>query len=134
MGCATLEVTTVRGDAVEIALSKEIQAGLEAARTESLRKASRLRVEVDGTYHRVLRFWSTGFSLKAENAPQLRGLVDLYDGSIHLFQCLVIAVDEEDGEMLFEFKRATKVSNKAALDFEKSGGAPAGLITSNAFS
>ena len=36
--------------------------------------------------------------------------------------------------MLFEFKRATKVSDKAALDFEKSVDAPAGLITTDAFS
>jgi len=109
-------------------LSKEIQAGLAAARMASLRKASRLRLEVDGDVHRVLRLWKTGFSIAAEDAPRLRGLVDLYDGGVHLFQCLIIAGEEEDGEMRYEFKRATAVSDRAPLDFERASDAPAGLI------
>lgn len=117
---------------MEIALSKEIQAGLDAARVTSMRKASRLRIEVDGINHKVLRHWDTGFSMDAVTAPQLRGLVDLYDGSIHLFQCLIVAAQEENGEMQFEFKRATKVTEKAALDFEKAADAPVALIAVDA--
>ncbi len=117
---------------MEISLSKDIQAGLDAARMESLRKASKLRIDVDGTQHRVLRHWTTGFSMDADTAPKLRGLVDLYDGSIHLFQCLVVAAQEEGGEMQFEFKRATKVAEKAALDFERKSDAPVALIAMDA--
>jgi hypothetical protein len=117
---------------MEISLSKEIQAGLDAARMESLRKASKLRIDVDGTQHRVLRHWTMGFSMDAETAPKLRGLVDLYDGSIHLFQCLVVAAQEEGGEMQFEFKRATKVAEKAALDFERKSDASVALIAMDA--
>jgi len=117
---------------MEFQLPKEIQAGLDAARIDNMRKASRLRIEVDGVQHKVLRFWQTGFSLAADDAPHIRGLVDLYDGAVHLFQCLIVAVDEEGGEMRFEFKRATKVSDKAALDFERSADAPAGLIAVDA--
>jgi hypothetical protein len=113
---------------MEAVFSKEIQAGLDAARLAGLRKASRLRIEVDGVVHPVLRMWKTGFAVAAEDAPHLRGLVDLYDGANHLFQCLIVAGEEEAGEMQYEFKRATAVAYAAALDFEKSVHAPAGLI------
>ena len=109
-------------------LSKEIQAGLAAARRASLRKASRLRLEVDGDVYRVLALWKTGFSIAAEDAPHLRGLVDLYDGGVHLFQCLIVAGEEDDGEMRYEFKRATAVADRAALDFELAPDAPTALI------
>lgn len=113
---------------MEAVFSKEIQAGLDAARLAGMRKASRLRIDADGEIHRVLRMWKTGFSVAVEDAPQLRGLVDLYDGANHLFQCLIVAGDEEAGEMQYEFKRATPVAYAAALDFEKSIDAPVGLI------
>ncbi|KIN62328.1 hypothetical protein Z946_1185 [Sulfitobacter noctilucicola] len=116
---------------MEAMLSKEIQAGLDAARNESLRKASRLRLEVGGIVYPVLRMWKTGFAVTASDAPTLRGLVDLYDGSVHLFQCLVVASELETDEMRYEFKRATAVASAAALDFVRSGTAPAGLITDN---
>ena len=95
-------------------LSKEIQAGLDAARMASLRKGARL--------------WKTGFSVDAADAPKLRGLVDLYDGSLHLFQCLIVASEEEAGEMRYEFKRATAVADRPPLDFERPADAPLGLI------
>ncbi|MEP3686118.1 MAG: hypothetical protein ABJN05_03335 [Sulfitobacter dubius] len=109
-------------------LTKEIRAGLDAARMESLRKGSRLRLEVGGDVYRVLRMWKTGFSVDAEDAPKLRGLVDLYDGSLHLFQCLIVASEEDAGEMRYEFKRATAVADRPPLDFERAADAPLGLI------
>ncbi len=107
---------------------KEVQAGLDQARRDAIRKASRLRVMTDGTPHPVMRMWKTGFAMEAETAPVLRGFVDLYDGAVHLFQCLVVASEEEAGEMRFEFKRLTAVSDRAALDFEKAADAPVALI------
>ncbi|MEP2640382.1 hypothetical protein [Roseobacter sp.] len=112
---------------MEVVFSKEIQAGLDQARIAALKKASRLRVTVDGTVHPVLRLWKTGFALESD-APSLRGLVDLYDGAIHIFQCLIITSYDEDGERRYEFKRATAVSDAPAVDFEKREGAPVGLI------
>ncbi|HBR42994.1 MULTISPECIES: hypothetical protein [Sulfitobacter] len=117
---------------MEAILPKDIQAGLDAARVDSLRKSSRLRVHADGVEHKVLRYWDTGFSLDAQTGPQLRGRVDLFDGAAHLFQCLIVAVEQEGGEMLFDFKRATRVAKSAALDFERAADAPAGLITVDA--
>ena len=113
---------------METVFSKEIQAGLDHARVESLKKSSRLRVDVDGKIYPVLRLWKTGFSMAAD-APSLRGFVDLYDGAVHLFQCLIVASDDETaGERVYEFKRATAVAQKPALDFEKAPDAPIALI------
>jgi hypothetical protein len=107
---------------------KEVQAGLDRARLARLKKASRIRLSADGVTYKVLRMWKTGFSIDAETAPNLRGLVDLYDGAIHLFQCLIVASEAEADEMRYEFKRLTAVSDKPALDFELSTDAPIALI------
>ncbi|MEM1074098.1 MAG: hypothetical protein AAF665_02660 [Pseudomonadota bacterium] len=112
---------------MEAFFSKEIQAGLDQARVESLRKASRLRVQIDGYVHPVLKMWKTGFAIEA-HVPKLRGFVDLYDGSIHLFQCLIVTSHDENGARHYEFKRATAVSEKPAVDFEILKDAPIGLI------
>ena len=85
-------------------LSKEVQAGLDAARKAALLKKSRLRVQAGDDSYRILRMWDGGFALDAETAPHLRGLVDVYDGGRHLYQALVIASDEEAGEVVVEFK------------------------------
>ena len=51
---------------------KEVQAGLDEARTDALRKSSRLRIETGGVVYPVLRMWKTGFAMEVENAPVLR--------------------------------------------------------------
>tara|TARA_R110002095_G_C4196194_1_gene234469 strand:+ start:489 stop:845 length:357 start_codon:yes stop_codon:yes gene_type:complete len=114
---------------MEEVFSKEIQAGLDAARTQSLRRASRLRLDVDGVDIPVLRMWKTGFAVSADDAPNLRGLVDLCEGAKHLFQCLIVAGDETvPGEMHYEFKRATAVANVPPVDFVRPDFTPAALI------
>ncbi|GAA6180287.1 MULTISPECIES: hypothetical protein [unclassified Shimia] len=108
--------------------SAEVQAGIDAARKKAQKQRHRLRVEADGQSVRVVRFLDDGFTLDAETAPQLRGLVDLYDGSKHLYQCLVIATDAEDGEMHYEFKRFTPASDQPPVDFFRGDVTPAGLL------
>ncbi len=76
----------------------------------------------------VLKLWTTGFSVDAENAPHMRGLVDIFEGPKHVSQCLIVASDEENGEVKFEFKRSTPTSDKAALDFVRSPDAPVALL------
>ncbi|THD72022.1 hypothetical protein E7681_16000 [Thalassobius vesicularis] len=102
---------------METFLSKEVQAGLDAARTASLKRSSRMMVEANGRSFRVLKFWGTGFALDAQDAPKLRGLVDLYDRGFHLYQCLIVASGEEDGLMNYEFKRLTAAHTTAPVDF-----------------
>ncbi|WP_187429047.1 hypothetical protein ROLI_004430 [Roseobacter fucihabitans] len=112
---------------MEAFFSKEIQAGLDQARVTSLKKASRLRVTVGNDVYPVLRLWKSGFSMEAD-APSLRGLVDLYDGSLHLMQCLIITNYAQEGERRYEFKRATVVAEGPAVDFEVEETAPKALI------
>jgi hypothetical protein len=113
---------------MEAFFSNEIQDGLDRARKDSLKKSTRLRIDANGKHYPVLRMWKTGFAVDAVDAPQLRGFVDLYDGAIHLFQCLIVAGDEDMGEMQYEFKRATAIATSAALDFERLSDQPAGYI------
>ena len=110
-------------------VSKEVQDGLEAARIASLKKSSRLRVMLeDGRFIPVLSLWKDGFSVDAEEAPNLRGLVDVYDGGRHLYQCLIVASEEEFGQMRYEFKRSTEAHDKAPLDFYRDPEAPIALL------
>lgn len=112
---------------MEAVFSKEIQEGLDNARIDAMKKSSRLRVSMGSRVLPVLKMWKTGFAMEAD-APALRGFVDVYDGSVHLFQCLIITSEEDSGERRYEFKRATAVSEKPALDFEVLDHAPVGLI------
>ncbi len=112
-------------------LPKEVADGLEAARKQALRKKSRLRVQAGLETLTVLKYWDVGFSVDLEDAPKLRGLVDLYDGSIHLYQCLIVASEEEDSEMRYEFKRNTLAVDRAPLDFAREVDAPIALISHN---
>lgn len=107
---------------------KEVQAGLDNARLAAKKTAARLRLVANDMTYPVLRMWKTGFSLEAQDAPQLRGYVDLYDRGNHLFECLIVASEEEMGEMRYEFKRLTAVTDKPPLDFERSQDAPVALI------
>ena len=112
---------------MEAVFSKEIQEGLDNARIDAMKKSSRLRVSMGSRVLPVLKMWKTGLAMEAD-APALRGFVDVYDGSVHLFQCLIITSEEDSGERRYEFKRATAVSEKPALDFEVLDHAPVGLI------
>ena len=110
-------------------LSKEVLEGLAAARLASLKKASRLRVETGTDTYAVLRLWGDGFAVEAEQVLPLRGLVDLYDGAHHLYQCLIVASEEDAGEMRYDFKRSTAASDTAPLDFYRDPDAPVALLT-----
>jgi len=110
-------------------LPKDVQDELVAARIAAARKLSRKRVMVGQETYAVLAHWDSGFTVATEDAPQLRGLVDLYDGSRHIFQCLIVAAEEMDGVMRYEFKRSTLATDTAPLDFERAVDAPIAYLT-----
>lgn len=112
-------------------LSKEVRDGLNAARKRDQRRKSRLRVQLGEAIFPILRLWENGFALDAERASHLRGLVDVYDGTRHLCQCLIVASTVENGELVCEFKRSTIATDKAPLDFWKDENAPVGYLTRN---
>lgn len=109
-------------------LPEEVQAGLDAARKRALLKSHRLRVQTGEESYRVLRAWEGGFALEAEDAPHLRGLVDLYDGARLVSKCLIVASGEEGGEMRFEYKRTTEATGEQPLDFCRDPEAPVALL------
>ena len=109
-------------------LPQDIRDGLDAARKREASRKSRLRVQVGEAVFPVIRFWHDGFALDAALAPQLRGLVDVYDGARHILQCLIVASSPENGELVCEFKRMTAVSDKAPLDYDRDENAPVALL------
>ncbi len=110
-------------------LPESVRQELEMARKQKLRKKSRMRVSVGDQKFTILRYWEEGFALDADDAPHLRGLVDVYDGARHLSQCLIVASEEDGGEMVYEFKRATPHVEDAPKDYEIAENAPIGLLT-----
>ena len=111
-------------------LSADIQADLAAAHTRARRKAARLRVEADGVSHPILRMDTQGFVIAADHDPMLRGLVDIFDGARHRYQCLIIASRLNDGEVACDFKRLTAATNAPAPDFVQDPGKGLAQITS----
>ena len=67
--------------------------------------------------------------MHARTAPNLRGLVDLYDGARHLKRCLIVASEEEGDEMRYELKVVNEASGEQPVDFERDPHTPIGLIT-----
>ncbi len=109
-------------------LPKEIQDGLAAAKKRDQTRKSRLRVQLGEAVFPILRMWDGGIALDADRTPHLRGLIDVYDGTNQIFQCLIIASTVENGELICEFKRSTAVTDKAALDFWRDENAPVGYL------
>ncbi len=109
-------------------LPKDIADGLAAGRNREAARKSRLRVQVGEAVFPVLRFWHDGFVMDATFAPKLRGLVDVYDGSRHIFQCLIVASSVEDGQLVCEFKRSTAVRDAAPLDYWRDEDGPVGYL------
>jgi len=109
-------------------LPKDIREALEAAHRLAARRSSRLRLHAGDSVYPILRAWEGGFALAGDSAPNLRGLVDVHDGARHLWQCLIVASREENGEIICEFKRNTVVTDRPARDFPVADDAPAALL------
>ncbi|WP_417272038.1 hypothetical protein [Celeribacter halophilus] len=109
-------------------LPKEVREGLELARKRNLKRGSRLRVRVGEETYPILRSWSNGFALDRENTEHLRGLVDVFDGSRHLYQALIVAAKDDGHEMSFEFKRSTAATDKPPVDYDRPDDAPVALL------
>lgn len=109
-------------------LSRDVQQGLDRARTDDLKRKSSFRVKFDSEVYPILKLWETGFVVSAEGVPHMRGLVDVFNGATHVYQCLIVASEEEHGEVHFEFKRNTVALDRAPLDFEQRQNAPVALL------
>ena len=106
------------------------QSGQPIKTAARAQRKTRLRVQVGDAVFPVLRFWHDGIALDAAMTPRLRGLVDVYDGARHIFQCLIVASTVENGEVICEFKRSTAVTDRAPLDFWRDENGPVGYLPS----
>ncbi|MCC5970465.1 MAG: hypothetical protein JJU15_10965 [Pararhodobacter sp.] len=109
-------------------LPEDIRQGLEVARARAQRRRSRLCVHVNDVVFPILKLWETGFAVDARRVPQLRGLVDIFDGPRHLSHCLIIASDTDGDEMQYEFKRATSITERPVRDYVDESAAPSGYL------
>ncbi len=104
-----------------------MSAELKEASRAAKRRKSRLRLQVGDAIYPILRLTHDGLVLDATLTPHLRGLVDVYDGANHILQCLIVASTTDGDELICDFKRATAVSDHAALDFWLDENAAGGL-------
>ncbi len=110
-------------------LPRELQEQLAAAQKARKRKRSTRSVHVGEEAFAILEMTDQGFAVAVEQAPRLRGLIDIYDGAQHLYQALIVASSEEGDLMWYDFKRNTATARSAPVDFVLSDTRPAGLLT-----
>jgi hypothetical protein len=72
-------------------LPKDVQEELAQAQRQSRRKKATRVVHVGDEAFPILDYSDTGFAVDAEDAPHLRGLIDIYEGATHLTQALIVA-------------------------------------------
>lgn len=110
-------------------LPKEIRDQLAAAQRHVKRKRATRSVHVGDQAFAILEMSNDGFSLVADEAPRLRGLIDIYEGAQHLYQALIVASAEDGDLMRYDFKRNTATAHTAPVDFVQSHTRPAGLLS-----
>ncbi|ADO41779.1 hypothetical protein [Ketogulonicigenium vulgare] len=98
-------------------LPEAVRRGIDDARRADQRRAGRLSIQIDDQVHRILALWDNGLALDASHRAPLRGLVDIFDGPRHLYQCLLVTSREEDGQRIYDFKWIAHVSETRPLDF-----------------
>ena len=112
-------------------LPEDVRKGLEAARKRDLKRKNRLRVGDGPEALPIIHFRETEFTLDREDAPHLRGLVDIFDGSRHLYQALIVTAAEDGDQMVYEFKRMTPARELSPVDYQVDETAPKALLPRN---
>lgn len=111
-------------------LPQAVRDELAAAQKQARRRRATRVVHVGEDAYPILDMSDRGFSVDAQDAPRLRGLIDIYDGPRHLYQALIVASEQDGDLMRYEFKRNTAAQSRAPLDFETAGTEVAGLLPS----
>lgn len=109
-------------------LPEDIRRGLDMARSRRQRRGSRLCVHANDAVFPVLRLGEEGFAVDTGRVPRLRGNVDIYDGPRHILQCLIIASELDGGDMIYEFKRVSTVTETRLRDYAAESPAPFGYL------
>lgn len=112
-------------------LPKEVREGLNLARKRAALKKNRLKVRIGEESFPIRSFGERDFTLAVEDTPNLRGLVDIFDGGRHLYQALIVTAAQDGPEMRYEFKRMTAARENAPLDYDVDETAPKALLPRN---
>lgn len=97
--------------------AKVLSDGMDQGRFRKPDQSGTYRVVAGGYSYPVVRLTNAGFALSAQDAPKLRGVVELYRDREYVLMGLVMANAPEDGEIFYDFKRATPVTDRPPLDF-----------------
>lgn len=108
--------------------SSDLAAGLASANAQKAQKKTRRRLVADGREYPLSRLWEDGLAVDAALTTHLRGLVDVYDGGTHIQQCLIIASEVQADQLICTFKRATTITDRPALDYERDENAPVAYL------
>ncbi|WP_425092780.1 hypothetical protein [Tropicimonas sp. S265A] len=109
-------------------LPKEVREGLNLARKRDALKKNRLKVRIGESSFPIRTFGERDFTLAVEDTPNLRGLVDIFDGGRHLYQALIVTAALDGPEMRYEFKRVTEARETPPLDYDRDEAAPVALL------
>lgn len=110
-------------------LPEDIVKGLDLARHRARRPRARLHIQIGEAVFPVLRFWQGGLALDGSLAPgKIRGLVEVYDGPRHIFQCLIFASEREGEELLCAFKRMSVIHDGPVADYWRGENQPMGYL------
>ena len=111
-------------------LPKAVRDELATAQRQARRRRATRVVHVGDEAYPILEMTERGFCVDAEDAPHLRGLIDIYDGPRHLYRALIVASEQDGDLMRYEFKRNTAAQTRAPVDFETPGEVVAGYLPS----
>ena len=100
-------------------LSKDLMASVTESRAPVTARRQRFFIVSNGRRLPLMGLSDTGFSVDADAAGWLRGLVELYEGDALIGWCLVCSAGVEKDLHRFEFKRMTRCDATAPVDFER---------------
>lgn len=111
-------------------LSQSVQDELVLAQKLARRRKATRAVHVGDEAYPIYEMTGAGFAVDADDAPRLRGFIDIFEGSRHLYQALIVASAQDGDVMRYEFKRNTATATQPPADFEREVPATAGLLPS----
>jgi hypothetical protein len=113
---------------MDIYVTPDFSALFRAADLRRRPARNRLRVVAGSDSFGIRALETDGFVLESPDAPNLRGHVDIYNGTEHLFQALIVRGEAAPGGARYDFKRRTSARDQAPRDFAVDPQAPAGLL------
>lgn len=115
---------------MEAYISPDVVEDLQRAKAKEAKRKARFCVHVGDNVYPILRLTHNGFVVSAESTPHLRGLVDVYDGPAHLWQCLIVRADKVGNTVGYEYKRNVRPVTGPVCDYAEDREKPIALLSS----